>query len=577
MQHKGKTNVFTRLIIYFMVVMIIPLLILISTMLYYNNSNITKLFEEQAITALDANAREIEDIFENYRHRIYALSKSEAIISILKADSNSSEYSRAAYSALFSAMEGSQSLAEASIVSESGRVRLSTHVFPELYDLRINSNEWNQTSIFYGMKKQSAEKEKATVITLQTNRVSEEGKSIFATLIRRIYSDDGDAVGYAIIDIYTDTLVSSLYSSSFFSEEILIDNSSYTVLDLLQPYQALYKKKYKASDRAYTYPSVSLLNGDFTIEATIDLSAYSTSQSRLFLILIAVIAIGILISTSFAVAFSRSISKRISGISRSMKSVADGNLSASIDKKSLGHSEIKEFSELADAINSMTLKLKELMELTREEEEKLREAEKKELEEQLNPHFLFNTLNTIKALASLHHETDIYTISVKLSYLLRDALRNHSGECSIRESLDLTESYLMIQKIRFKDKISYDIECDPDAEEEIAPRLIIQPFVENAVIHGLEPKTDPGNVSIRVRSRDRRIEIMISDNGIGFNAEGISSNMSQLAGSGHVGMYNVYRRLEMKYGNDFSFSLRSMIGEGTEIIFSFPMEDIDEL
>ena len=260
-----------------------------------------------------------------------------------------------------------------------------------------------------------------------------------------------------------------------------------------------------------------------------------------------------------------------------MTGVAVGNLSISIDKKKLGHSEIKEFSELADAFNSMTAKIRELMVLTREEEEKLREAEQKELEEQLNPHFLFNTLNTIKALASMHHEEEIYTISIKLSYLLRDALKNHSGECSIRESLDLTESYLMIQKIRFKDKISYTIDSDPEAEEEIAPRLIIQPFVENAIIHGLEPKTEPGKVSIKVRCRDGRVEISIKDNGIGFYSDGLDGNMKILADTNHVGMYNVYRRLEMKYGKTLRFSLKSRKGEGTEVSYSFPMEDIDEL
>ena len=106
MQHKGKTNVFTRLIIYFMIVMITPLLILLVTMLYYNNSNISKLFEEQAMSALEANAREIEEIFEDYRHRIYALSQDDAVIEILKEDSNKAEYSKPAYSALFSIMQG---------------------------------------------------------------------------------------------------------------------------------------------------------------------------------------------------------------------------------------------------------------------------------------------------------------------------------------------------------------------------------------------------------------------------------------------------------------------------------------
>ncbi len=576
MREKGPITIFTRLITYFLIVMIIPLIIVVSTLIYYNTRDLSKVFEEQALTTLNANRNEIEDLFLKYKHIIYEISADESIQSVLGEDElDKTELSKKAYFALYSAMAGEEKLAEASIVSTSGKVRLSTHVFPELYDLRINSNEWNQNSIFYSMRRMSDDKN--TLIMLQQGKTNEDGKAIFATLMRSVKNKDGQNLGFVIIDIYTDTLVSVLYKSSLFSSEVLVDNTTYVSLDLLQPYQALYTQRFSSKDRVYTYPSLPLLENSFQLEGTIDASAYQTSQTKLILMVVGVLTIGILISLIFAFAFSRSISKRISEISGSMKSVASGNLSASIDKKTLGRSEIEEFSALADSFNSMTIRLKELMDLTREEEEKLREAERKELEQQLNPHFLFNTLNTIKALASLHHEDEIYTISIKLSYLLRNALKNHSGECTIRESLELTESYLMIQKIRFKDKISYKIICDEETLDEMAPRLIIQPFVENAIIHGLEPKTEPGHVEIRVRNDDRFIYIEVEDNGVGFDSSPLENNMKMLARSEHVGMYNVYRRLEMKYGDELKFSINSKIGEGTLISISFPMEEIDEL
>ena len=574
MREKGTITIFTRLITYFLIVMIIPLFIVISTLVYYNTRDMSKVFEEQALTTLNANASAIDSLFVKYKHIISEISSNENVIEVLKDDGkDKKELSKKAYFGLYGAMAGEEGDAEASVVSTNGLVRLSTHVFPELYDLRVDANELNDHSIFYSLNR--LKDDRNTLIAIQQCKTNEDGKNIFASLIRRVKDENGKNIGFVIIDIYTDTLVAALYKSTLLSSEYLIDNVTHTSLDLMQPYKMVYTQRYSAINK--TFPSIPILDNAFSLEATIDIDAYQTSQTKLIFLIVIVLTSGVIISLFFALGFSRSISKRMSEISKSMKSVANGDLTVSIDKKKLGHSEIEEFSDLADAFNSMTIRLKELIQLTREEEEKLREAERKELEEQLNPHFLFNTLNTIKALASLHHEDEIYTISIKLSYLLRDSLKNHSGECTIRESLELTESYLMIQKIRFKDRISYSIECDEDTLDEVAPRLIIQPFIENAIIHGLEPKLEPGWVKIKVYNDGKRIYINVEDNGVGFDSTSLEGNMRNLADSGHVGMYNVYRRLEMKFGQALHFKVSSKIGEGTLISFSFPMEEIDEL
>ena len=225
-----------------------------------------------------------------------------------------------------------------------------------------------------------------------------------------------------------------------------------------------------------------------------------------------------------------------------------------------------EFDKLAKDFNKMTSQLKALIDVTREEEAKLAEAERKELEDQLNPHFLFNTLNTIKALARLHGEDEIYTISIRLGKILRSALNNHESECSIGESINLVESYLMIQKIRFKDKINYTIDVEEDLIEMKTPKLIIQPLVENAIIHGLEPKTTPGHIDIRIYSFDDTISIIVEDDGIGFEQKALP----EMSKEGHVGLYNVYRRLELRYGKALNFKIKSTPGVGTTISISIP-------
>lgn len=286
MREKGPITIFTRLITYFLIVMIIPLIIVVSTLIYYNTRDLSKVFEEQALTTLNANRNEIEDLFLKYKHIIYEISADESIQSVLGEDElDKTELSKKAYFALYSAMAGEEKLAEASIVSTSGKVRLSTHVFPELYDLRINSNEWNQNSIFYSMRRMSDDK--STLIMLQQGKTNEDGKAIFATLMRSVKNKDGQNLGFVIIDIYTDTLVSVLYKSSLFSSEVLVDNTTYISLDLLQPYQALYTQRFSSKDRIYTYPSLPLLENSFQLEGTIDASAYQTSQTKLILMVAA--------------------------------------------------------------------------------------------------------------------------------------------------------------------------------------------------------------------------------------------------------------------------------------------------
>ena len=188
----------------------------------------------------------------------------------------------------------------------------------------------------------------------------------------------------------------------------------------------------------------------------------------------------------------------------------------------------------------------------------------------MNPHFLFNTLNTIKAIARMHGETDIYTITVKLGKLLRSSVDNHENEATLEQSIALIESYLTIQKLRFADKLTTEVYLDPSCKNIKTPKLIIQPLVENAIIHGLEPKVGSWNLSVRVERKEDRICITVRDDGVGFDR--LPENLEELANSPHVGVYNVYRRLFLKYGRKLYFSLKSLEGKGTWATISFPDE-----
>lgn len=561
---RPTTTIFSRLLFYFVVVMLIPLLILIVFYFYYSENNVHRIIENQTETAIDKDIRNLYDIFNSYRHIVSVLAEDTEIIEVLESDTLSNESLKDIYSLLFSHIGGDNTKAQISIISKSGKIQISTHTFPETYDLRIYSNQWDSSNILaQAIATENLNNKNEVYTSISDHRTTFTGKIVLASLLKNVMNNEGNILGYIIVDIYSEAITPSINTSSIFQEEILLDNTNYLAISLLQP--SIYGS-------FNTFPNIrgedlitiekQIPDTDFSIIASTDVKPYMNNISSSMFFLAISILIGFVISVCLSLLFSHSFAKRAKMLTDTMEKIEEGKL----DVMSNQQTGLVEFDKLAEAFNNMTIQISRLIDLTREEEAKLAEAERKELEDQLNPHFLFNTLNTIKALARLHGEEEIYTISVRLGKILRSTLRNRDSECTIRESLDLVESYLMIQKIRFKDKISYTIEADPSLMEEMTPKLIIQPLVENAIIHGLEPMTTPGHLFIRVMDLDSRIFISVIDDGVGFNPVDIH----KMSKEGHVGLYNVYRRLELKYGEELSFSIDSTPEKGCSIKISFP-------
>lgn len=563
---RPTTTIFTRLLFYFLAVMLIPLLILIMAYLYYSDNNIYKIIENQSIKAVEKDTSNLYDTISRYRHKAFILAQDTEIITALENDALTPDSLKRIYSLLFSQSGGDNNEAQISIVSKSGKVQLSTHTFPECYDLRINTNEWDTSNVLARtIASESTTKKEKTIISISDHRTTEFGKYVMFSILQRVYSEDDKIIGYVIVDVFSDAITKNMNSSSIFKEEILVDNTSFIAISLLHP--ALYgsfSNFPELQDKDIVTVERTIPDTNFSIIATTDANPYMTNISKSMFVLVIAIAIGVVISAILSLVFSHSFAKRAKMLTDTMSEIESGRL----DVRSNQHTGLVEFDKLAGDFNKMTEQLKSLMDLTREEEAKLAEAERKELEGQLNPHFLFNTLNTIKALARLHGEEEIYTISIRLGKILRSALNNHESECTLGESINLVESYMMIQKIRFKDKISYTIDAEEDLLDMSTPKLIIQPLVENAIIHGLEPKTTAGKIDIKLCSEGDMIKIVVSDDGIGFDKKPIE----QMAKEGHVGLYNVYRRLQLRYGDAMHFDVDSTPGEGTTISISIKKE-----
>ncbi|MGE5598618.1 MAG: PocR ligand-binding domain-containing protein [Bacteroidota bacterium] len=270
--------------------------------------------------------------------------------------------------------------------------------------------------------------------------------------------------------------------------------------------------------------------------------------------------------------------RRVRGLASLLYAIANNvvNLIVSnLKEKELNIQQVK----LIDEIRANSLLEKEIQNARL----RLKEAELKALQAQISPHFLYNTLDSIQWLALLHGAKDIQEMTYALGQLLRHSLDRKQTVITLRKEIEQVRSYLGIQGIRFGEKISYQIAVEPEILDFRLPKLVLQPLVENAVMHGLEPKATPGRIYISgwLESEDRAI-IEVADDGIGL-PEGMDLDLNGAAGprrdgaeervsSGRMGLVNVHKRLIYCFGEDYGLEIRSRLGEGTTIRFRVPRD-----
>jgi two-component system LytT family sensor kinase len=205
-----------------------------------------------------------------------------------------------------------------------------------------------------------------------------------------------------------------------------------------------------------------------------------------------------------------------------------------------------------------------------EQKRLLLEARYDALQRQINPHFLFNTLNSIASLVRFRPELAREMI-VKLANILRALLRDHDTYVAFREELAFTDDYLGIEVIRFgEDKLRVVKEIDADTLELQVPSMLLQPLIENSIKHGLEPRISGGTITVRSRIHKQRMLIEVEDDGVGIS-EGRAPAAGLMRSGAGIGMKNVRERLEVLFGAEAVFEVESRPGRGTRVTMSLPL------
>jgi two-component system sensor histidine kinase YesM len=253
-----------------------------------------------------------------------------------------------------------------------------------------------------------------------------------------------------------------------------------------------------------------------------------------------------------------------------MKRVENGDLSTRMSSFAF-----LELNHLAKSFNDMVQKIVILLQRIKTEQERKRKAEFQVLQNQINPHFLYNTLESINAMAVLNNQKDISKMTIHLGKLLRISI-NSSDEVSVHNEIRHVMSYMEIQKVRFDDSFTFKVEVDEDLYEHTILKLVLQPLIENVLIHAIDRKQKAGVIRITGGIEKGRGFFKIEDNGKGisnellwiFNERNQGKPTNQKVGHG---VMNVQERLKLYYGNQYGLIICSIENIGTTIKLTFPL------
>lgn len=282
----------------------------------------------------------------------------------------------------------------------------------------------------------------------------------------------------------------------------------------------------------------------------------------------------------FTYLFSLSITKPVHQLTKAANELAKGRFDQPIRVDS--NDEIsflaKTFDHMRVNINKLILEIQQKAQVESELQESkllLQQSQMRHLQSQINPHFLFNTLNTLSKKAYLDGAEETSDLLVSVAGLLRYNLKRMDHTVTVQEEAYVLKQYMEIQKARFSDRLNFHVELDESALMYQMPSLTLQPLIENAVIHGIEPKEDGGWIWFRIKDAEENIFIEIEDNGKGLDDNkkkallegGISPQEGHSTG---IGFANVVKRLQLFYGCDDLVTIVSTPGKGTKVILKLP-------
>lgn len=403
------------------------------------------------------------------------------------------------------------------------------------------------------------------------------------SLSSRIVGNNGQIVGTQLIELnyrVIDTIVKDINIGTRGYVFIIDEESNYVYHPQLQLiYSGLKSEDLKGIfatqntvlevPEANKLYSISTVPGtDFKIVGVMyldEIVAASREMITIYVLLVLVIALAAFIGS---VQMAKNVTKPLDKLEKSVKEVEQGNLNANFDI--LGTYETEMF---AKSLGSMVGTVNQLMNQIMQDQEMIRTSELKALQSQINPHFLYNTLDSIVWISEEAGNQEIKEITLALASYFRIVLSAGKDIIPVRDEVEHVRNYLFIQKMRYEN-LDYQIDVEEEVLGDFMPKLLLQPIVENAIYHGIKNNTDGGKIWIRGFVQNGSIRFEIRDNGRGMRPTELKNIFDHQTTSGPkrggVGLRNIRERIELYFGQEYGVSVESTYRKGTVVTVKLP-------
>ncbi|SHI70214.1 two-component system, sensor histidine kinase YesM [Butyrivibrio fibrisolvens DSM 3071] len=544
----------------FILVAILPLLISGIFLIRAFRARISQNYEKLALSQIQAASSELDSKLSMFKYDMTALANDEVILEML--GKNTPLTGSRSYRRLFTLTTDLRDYGDFTVYDVDGNSLISTS----------SDNALTSMPTYFGILKEVSDSH--TIAIRKTQDYEDPSLIQIACAVMQ----NGSCIGYIVASLDTDNISAILSSTTDSSLEIVIldkywdqvysneraknDNVAWEVrnrrlnnLDISQPtdHGIFFIRDIGDTELSIVLGKENIFTPDVT-----------KTMARVMLLMAAV---SMFLCLIVAEAMSAYLTLPIRKLSKAMKKAESGDLSARVDTNRQD-----ELGQLGRNYNKMAGELQNYMELEIQKQKELDERTIAMMQAQLNPHFLYNTLDTMKWTAKTKGVPEIATLSSSLAIILRMAI---SGKkfVKLEDEISLVNYYITIQKIRFSGNFSFDIEVPLELEDCIVPKLILQPVVENAIVHGLRDMAG-GQVFVNIYDNNGVLTIEVSDDGVGIADEEIKriEERNHKQEEGHLGLYNVDTIIRLYYGDDYGIRAKRLPEGGSMITVTLPVK-----
>ncbi len=430
--------------------------------------------------------------------------------------------------------------------------------------------------------KEALIEEKNTVTTIPHNADYQSiygGGPVVISVVKKVISpkDAKTIIGVIMLDIDYSTLVNELKSSEFDDKNLILlrneDNgmiaNSYS-LDFSKAEE--YRGKMELTKKSISTYKYETKKYGWKVEVIVSKASLYSKFGSVLNTFVLIVIITVVFSIVLSYILAKKITKPINQLVLRMQDLSKGDFNARVDEV-----ENRDIQVLSDGFNKMSYHIKQLMDNLRKKDYESANARFLALQAQINPHFLYNTLETIRSIAIRNQVESIADMAKSMADIFRYSVDSTKEEVILKDELKHVKNYINIQKIRYKERLNVEFNIDESLLNYKIIKLVIQPLVENAIYHGIDMKKDAGKLCIECSKFEDKILISVSDNGIGIKKQELEDIRKNLENdidrkiNKSIGLINVNSRLKLYYGKNCSLSIESDYDIGTKVYFKIPI------